>query len=187
MYGPDVSVEPDTTTYTETTTATYVQPLVTAHGTTGTPDKPADAATDKTTPHYHHTLEPIKEGNEVKERANPAHKHSESTTIHHAKPINKTKVFKGYMKANEGTHGFIKVEDGTEMSVLPSSWLSFGNTLPAIGTKVTFRTVIDTKTNKITPEAVTLEGNSNPEATTSRRNDVWTHPRSNPSTKPIGS
>ena len=65
-YGLDVSVEPDTTTYAETTTATYLQPQVTAHGTTGTPDKPADAATDKTTPRYHHTLEPINEGKEVK-------------------------------------------------------------------------------------------------------------------------
>ena len=61
MYGPEISVEPDTTTYTETTTATYVQPPVTAHGTTGTPDKPADAVTDKTTTHYHHISEFIKE------------------------------------------------------------------------------------------------------------------------------
>ena len=66
MYGLEISVEPDTTTYTETTTATYAQPLVTAHGTTDTPDKAADAATDKTTPRYHHTLEPINEGKEVK-------------------------------------------------------------------------------------------------------------------------
>ena len=185
-YGRDVSLEPDTTTYAETTNATYLQPQVTAHGTTGTPDKPADAATDKTTPHYHHTLEPIKEGKEVKERVNPADKHSESTTIHHAKPINKTKVFKGYMKANEGTYGFIKVEDGTDMFVLPSSCPNSGNKLIAIDTKVTFRTVIDTKTNKIRAEAVSPEGNSNPEATTSRRNDVRTHPQSNSSTKPIG-
>ena len=118
---------------------------------------------------------------------NPTDKHRNSTTIHHAKPIiNKTKVFKGYMKASEGTYGFIKAEDGTDMFVLPSSCPNYGHKLHAIGTKVTFRTVIDTKTNKIRAEAVTPEGNSNLEATTSRRKDVWSHPQSNSSTKPIG-
>ena len=70
---------------------------------------------------------------------NPADKHRKSTTIHHAKPIiNKTKVFKGYMKASEGTYGFIKAEDGTDMFVLPSSCPNYGHKLLAIGTKVTF-------------------------------------------------
>ena len=47
------------------------------------------------------------------------------------------------------SYGCIKAEDGTEMFVLPSTCPSFGNKLQAIGTKVTFRTVIDIKTNKI--------------------------------------
>ena len=107
--------------------------------------------------------------------------------MHHAKPIiNKTKVFKGYMKANEGTYGFIKAEDGTDMFVLPSSCPNYGHKLHAIGTKVTFRTVIDTKTNKIRAEAVTPEDNGNLQTTTFQRKDVWSHPQSNSSTKPIG-
>ena len=73
------------------------------------------------------------------------------------------------------------------MFVLPGSCPSFGSKIIAICTRVTFRIVIDTKTNKIRAEAVTLEGNSNLEATTSQRNDVWTHSPINPSTKPIGS
>jgi hypothetical protein len=81
------SLEPDTTTYAKTTNATNLQLQVTARGTTRTPDKPAAAAKDKTTPHYHHTLEPIKEGKEVKERVNSADKHSESSTTPQAQPI----------------------------------------------------------------------------------------------------
>ena len=38
----DFSLELDTTTYAETTNATHMQHQVTAHGTTGTPDKPAE-------------------------------------------------------------------------------------------------------------------------------------------------
>ena len=180
-------MELDTPTYAGTTNATHLQPQVTAHGTTRTPDKPAAADKDKTTPHDRHTLEPMKEGKEVNEIVNSADKHNESSTTPQAKPINKTKILKGYVKASKGPFGFIKVDDGTEMLVLPGSCPSFGSKIPAIGTRVTFGTVIDTKTNKIRAESVTSEGNSNPEATTSRRNDVWTHPRSNPSTKPIGS
>ena len=91
------------------------------------------------------------------------------------------------MKASEGTFGFIKVEDGTEMFVLPSYCQSFGSNMHAIGMRITFRTVIYTKTNKTRLEAVTLQSNSNLEATTPQRNDVWTHSRISPSTKPIGS
>ena len=90
------------------------------------------------------------------------------------------------MKANEGTYGFIKVKDGTDMCVLPSSCENFGHQLPVVGTKVTFRTVIDTKTNKIRAEAVTPEDNGNLQTTTFQRKDVWSHPQSNSSTKPIG-
>ena len=107
--------------------------------------------------------------------------------MHHSKPIiNKTKVVKGIMKTNDTTFGFIKVEDGTDMFVLPSSCANFGHQLPAVGTKVTFRTVIDTKTNKIRAEAVTPEDNGYPEATTSQRKDVWSHPQSSSNTRPIG-
>ena len=91
------------------------------------------------------------------------------------------------MKASKGPFGFIKVDDGTEMLVLPGSCPSFGSKILAIGTRVTFRNVIVTKTNKIRATAVTLEDNSNPEGTTSQRNDVWTHSPINPITKPIGS
>ena len=186
MFVPNISGEPDTTTHTETTGATPVKPLMSEHGTIGTPDKPADAAADTTTtPPYHYTCEATKEGNEEKE--NPAGKHRKSTTMHHSKPIiNKTKVVKGIMKTNDTTFGFIKVEDGTDMFVLPSSCANFGHQLPAVGTKVTFRTVIDAKTNKIRAEAVTPEDNGYPEATTSQRKDVWSHPQSSSSTRPIG-
>ena len=63
------------------------------------------------------------------------------------------------MKTNDTTFGFIKVEDGTDMFVLPSSCANFGHQLPAVGTKVIFRTVIDAKTNKIRAETVALQIN----------------------------
>ena len=57
--------------------------------------------------------------------------------MQHSKPlINKTKIVKGIMKTNDKSFGFIKVEDGTDMFVLPSSCANFGHQLPAVGTKV---------------------------------------------------
>ena len=91
------------------------------------------------------------------------------------------------MKASKGTFGFITVDDGTEMFVLPGSCPGFGNKILAIGTRVISRTVTDTKTNKIRATAVTPEGNSNFEVKPPQHNEVWTHSSSNPITKPIGS
>ena len=91
------------------------------------------------------------------------------------------------MKASKDTFGFIKVDDGTEMFVLPGSCPSFGSKILAIGTRVTFGSVIDTKTNKIRATAVTLEDNSNPEATTSQHSELRTHFSTHPITKPIRS
>ena len=107
--------------------------------------------------------------------------------MQYSKPIiNKTKIVKGIMKTNDKSFGFIKVEDGTDMFVLPSSCANFGHQLPAVGTKLTFRTVIDAKTNKIRLEAVTPQDDGYPEATTSQHKHVWSHPQSSSSTRPKG-
>ena len=93
------------------------------------------------------------------------------------------------MKKNDKTFGFIKVEDGTDMFVMPSACANFGHQLPAVGTKVTFRTVIDAKTNKIRAEAVGLQDNaqqSRPETTTIQWKDDWPHFQSGFGARPIG-
>ena len=93
------------------------------------------------------------------------------------------------MKKNDKTFGFIHVEDGTDMFVMPSACANFGHQLPAVGTKVTFRTVIDAKTNKIHAEAVGLQDNaqqSHPEATTTQWKDEWPHFQSGFGARPIG-
>ena len=72
---------------------------------------------------------------------------------------------------------------------MPSACANFGHQLPAVGTKVTFRTVIDAKTDKIRAEAVGLQDNaqqSHPEATTTQRKDKWPHFQSGFGARPIG-
>ena len=163
MIDPNIVEEQNRIQHTRTTDAIPAQPPLpspTEHGTSGTPDKPADAAADATTtPPDYNTREATKEGEEEKE--SPAGKHGKSTTIHLTKPIaTKIEVVKGIMKTNDKTFGFIKVEDGTDMFVMPSACANFGHQLPAVGTKVTFRTAIDARTNKIRAEAVALQANT---------------------------
>ena len=153
MIDLNIFEEKDRVQHTRTTDAIPAQPPLPEHGTSGTPDKPADAAADATTPPDYNTREATKEGEGEKE--SPAGKHGKSTTIHLTKPIaTKIEVVKGIMKTNDKTFGFIKVEDGTDMFVMPSACANFGHQLPAVGTKVTFRTAIDAKTNRIRAEAV---------------------------------
>ena len=78
MFVPNICGEPNTTTHTETTGATPVKPLMSEHGTIGTPDKPADAAADTTTttPPYHYTSATKERKEEIE---NPAGKHRKST------------------------------------------------------------------------------------------------------------
>ena len=60
------------------------------------------------------------------------------------------------MKENHKTYGFIRAEDGTDTFVIPSACANFGHQLPAVGTKVIFRKVVDAKTNKIRADNATL-------------------------------
>ena len=68
----------------------------------------------------------------------------------------RNKVENGIMKKNDKTYSFIQSEDGTDTFVIPSACASFGNQLPAVRTKVTFKNVTDANTGKLRADAVTL-------------------------------
>ena len=163
--------EPDTPTLAGTTNATHSQLTVL--------DK------DKTFPHYFHTPKPGKEDKEFKERADLADKHSGSPTTPQTQLIQE--YMTGAVKANVCKFGFIAADDGQEMIVLPGSCPGFNWSIPAIGTRVTFRTTWDTKTNKIRPESVRPEGNKKIETKPLQHKEVWTHPPSDLTKKTIGS
>ena len=133
MFDPNIFEEQDRVEHTRTTDTIPAQPPLpppTEHGTRGTPDKPADAAADATTPSDYNTCEATKE---EEEKESPAGRHGERTTIHLTKPIaTKIEVVKGVMKKNDKTFGFIKVEDGEDMFVMPSACANFGHQLPAV-------------------------------------------------------
>ena len=78
---------------------------------------------------------------------------------------------------------------------MPSACANFGHQLPAVGTKVIFRTVIDAKTNKIRAEAVSkvateIQDNaqqSHPETTEATPwKDDWSHLQNGIGVRPIG-
>ena len=172
----DFTWELDTPTHAGTTNATHMQLQMT---------QPAVLDKDKISPHYFHTPKPGKEGKEVKERADLADKHSGSSTTPQAQPINE--YMKGCIKATHGNFGFIAMDDGQEMFVLPGSCPGFKWEIPAIGTRVIFRTMMDTRTKRIRAEAVRPEGNSKFETKPLQHKEVWTHSSSDLTTKPIGS
>ena len=172
----DFSWELDTPTHAGTTNATHLQPQMT---------EPAVLDKDKISPHYCHTPKPSKEGKEVKERAEPADKHSESSTTPQAEPIKE--YMKGCIKASSGNFGFISVDDGQEMFVLPGSCPGFKWKILAIGPRVIFLIIMDTRTKRIRAEAVRSEGNSKFETKPLQHKEVWTHSSSDLTTKPIGS
>ena len=127
-------------------------PPPTAPRTRGTPDKSVDAAADATAPSDGSTCAATKPQRNEKR---PASRHGERITTHLRKSTaSRNEVVKGVMKKNEKTFGFIQAEDGTDMFVIPSACANFGHQLPAVGTKVIFRRVIDAKTNKIRADAV---------------------------------
>ena len=85
----------------------------------------------------------------------------------------------GAVKANVDKYGFITADDGKELFVLPSSCPGFKWQIPAIGTRVTFLTTMDTRTNRIRADFVRPEWKE--------YGGVWTNPTSDLARRPIGS
>ena len=126
--------------------------------TRSTPDKPIDAATYAAAPSGSSTCVVTKP---QKNERRPASKHGERASTHFTKSTApRNEVENGIMKKNDKTYGFIQSEDGTDTFVIPSACASFGNQLPAVGTKVTFKRVTDTKTGKLRADAVILYSES---------------------------
>ena len=105
MIDPNIVEKQNRVQHTRTTDAIPAQPPLPEHGTSGTPDKPADAAADATTPSDYNTCAATKpQRNEER----PASRHGERTTTHLTKPTaTRNEVVKGVMKKNEKTFGFI--------------------------------------------------------------------------------
>ena len=87
----------------------------------------------------------------------------------------------GAVKAiDKTTHfGFIRTDDGKDLFVLPSSCPGFKWQIPKIGTRVTFLTTMDTRTNRIRADFVRPEWKE--------YGGVWTNPTSDLARRPIGS
>ena len=87
----------------------------------------------------------------------------------------------GAVKAIDKTthYGFITADDEKDLVVLPSSCPGFNWQIPKIGTRLTFLTTTDTRTNRIRVEYVRLEWKE--------YGGVWTNPPSDFTRRPIGS
>ena len=130
---------------------------------------------NKTYPYYSQTLEPGKEDKEVKERAKLTIEHSGSSTT-------QTQPFMtGAVKAIDKTthYGFITADDGKDWFVLPKSCPGFNWQIPQIGTRVTFLSTTDNRTNRIRADSFRSEWKE--------YGGVWTHPPSDLTRRPIGS
>ena len=95
----------------------------------------------------------------------------------------------GAVKAIEknNKYGFITADDGKDLFVLPSSCPGFNWQIPKIGTRVTFLTTTDTRTNRIRADSFRSEGNWKFEAKSLQHEEVRTHSPSDLTRKPIGS